>query len=168
MKKKQTKKKVIKKSVALKASEEFVVGKHGIGYVWESFTNEFKGQTFTPNSLGKFQKLGKYFSHADEIEKELNPGKCTLGDVYALLQNPPEGTKDGWANLFLVGDKVVSVFWSVSSVGWSLHVWARGENWGDEGRVFSPGLGSQTLEPLGLEEAIRIVKKEGYLVYKPM
>lgn len=164
------KKSSVAKSVkTLKASDEFVVGKHSIGWVDSDFKDAFYDSEFSPNNLGSFQKLGEYMENADAIEKKLNPGKCTLGDVYAFLQNPPEGTKDGWANLFLIGDKVVSVSGDSEDGRWHVNTWFRGRDWGDGSRVFSPGLGAKTLGPaLTLEKAIELVKKEGYLVYKQM
>lgn len=164
-------KKATKNVPALKASEEFVVGKHSIGWVDSDFRNAFYEKSFSPSTLGKFQKLGKYMANADEIERELKPGKCSLGDVLAFLQNPPEGCKDGWANLFLIGDRVVSVRWGSDDGGWGVDAWCRDGVWSGGGRVFSPGLDSQSLdssESLTLERAIELVKKEGYLVYKQM
>lgn len=157
----------------LSVDKEFVVGKNNIGWVDSDFKSEFKGQNFSPKNLGQYQKLGKYFSNADEIEKGLNPGKCELGDVYAFLQNPPEGTKDGWSNLFLVGNKVLSVYWFSERGGWSVRCWLRGDGWDVGYRVFSPETGARKLisQPSGsltLEFAIEMVKKEGYQVSKIM
>lgn len=160
----------VKNVPMLKASDEFVVGKYNVGYVDSDFRDYFYDKSFSTSTVGKFQKLGKYMENADEIERALNPGKCSLGDVLAFLQNPPEGTKDGYYNLFLVGDKVVSVFWNSGYGIWYLYSCSRGKGWFDGNRVFSPGLGSQSLNPsestLTLERAIELVKKEGYKIFK--
>ena len=127
------------------ASVEFSIGKHGIGYVDSDFKNAFYSDSFMPHKLGTFKKLGKWMDNADMIEREINPGKCDLGDVLAFLENPPEGTKDGWANLFLIEDKVVSVRWGAGRGSWYVHAWDRGRGWDGGGRVFSPGLEARSL-----------------------
>ena len=129
----------------LNSSKEFTVGKHNIGFVSSDFKSVFGDQPFTPNPLGRFQKLGQYMENAAKIEKELKPDKCTLGDLYAFLQDPPEGTKDGYYNLFLIGDHVVSANWDSFDVGWDVNCWDRDEGWDVDSRVFSPGLGSKAL-----------------------
>lgn len=176
------------KTTLLKVSDEFVVGRHNIGWVDSDFKDKFYGQEFTPNVLGKFQKLGSYMANADEIETKLNPGRCTLADVYAFLQNPPKESKDGWSNLFLVEDKVVSLFWYSEFGFWFVYTWYREFAWLDDNRVFSPGFESQSLGNLDsstlesqekaeefldnftkeLKAAIRLVKKHGYTVSKIM
>lgn len=161
----------IEPAIMLRASDEFAVGKHGIGYVESAFTSKFGSQSFTPTKLGVFQKLGKYMENADMIERELNPGKCTLSDIYAFLENPPEGTKDGNFNLFLVEDKVVSVYWWRGGSHWYVFVWYRVEVWRDGYRVFSPGLATSSLVPtpsgsLTLEQMISEIKRAGYTVVK--
>lgn len=128
----------------LKSSEEFVVGKHNIGYVDSDFKERHYDKAFSPREIGKFQTLGRYMKNAADIEKSLNPGKCELGDVLAFLKNPPEGTKDGYYNLFLIGEYVVSVYWDASYGAWDVDSWNRDEDWRDDSRVFSPG---QDLDP---------------------
>ncbi len=157
-----------KNSSVIKASDALVVGKNNIGYVSSDFTSRFGQACFEEGPLGKFQKLGKYMENAEAIEKELKPGKCTLADVYAFLKNPPEGTKDGYYNLFLVDDMVVSVYWHSGFGFWDVGAWGRGRHWSGGNRVFSPGLGSQTLEPVSLKLAIEICKENGYQVVKVM
>lgn len=151
--------------------DEFVVGKHNIGWIDSDFNTAFAGQSFAPHAIGNFKKFDKYMENADMIERELNPGRCDLGDVLAFLENPPEGTKDGYFNLFLVGDKVVSVRWRSGHGFWSVCAWRRAVSWYDASRVFSLGLGSQSFdsEPsntLTLESAIEICKKAGLQVVK--
>lgn len=167
----------------LSVDDVFKVGNLNIGWVDSDFNKEFSSQSFSPKKIGSFQKLGKYFSNAGEIEKELNPGTCELGDVYAFLQSPPEGTKDGWSNLFLVGDKVLSVYWHSGDDGWLVSCCSRVRIWHGVNRVFSPEtsgprslaagpLDTLTLPASGsvhdLDTAIRVVKKAGYVVSKIM
>ena len=109
-----------------------------------------------------------------EIESELKPGLCILGDVLAFLKNPPEGAKDGNWNLFYTASCVVRVYWYSFAGGWDVYAWERdGSVWDGGSRVFSPATVSGTLETkplksLTLEDAIKLVKKEGYVIYKPI
>ncbi len=153
----------------LKASSEFKVGSHSIGWVDSDFTREFGSFDFVPvASVGTFQTLPRYMTDS-EITSELKPGTCTLGDVLAFLQNPPEGTKDGNWNIFYVRENpsfVVCVFWFEFRRVWRVSAYARGGNdWYRGTRVFSPAnvssgtessSDSQTLEPSVLDPMERI------------
>jgi hypothetical protein len=123
----------------LKASEEFVKGKHGIGYVSSDFNRAFKDAEFSlVNTPPTFQKLPRSMNDA-EIESELKPGICTLGDVVSFMENPPEGTKDGYYNLFYTPAFVVRVRWGAGRGVWRVFTWGRGDGrWGSGSRVFSP------------------------------
>lgn len=136
----------------MKASEEFKKGKDGIGYVSSDFLKHFGDIEFDEKIAGSFQKLPRSMNDA-EIENELKPGICDLGDVLAFIKNPPEGTKDGWYNLFYTPAFVVRVRWRVDE--WDVHVWRRDDyRWRDDDRVFSPATvssvtQSSTLDPSG-------------------
>lgn len=128
-----------------KPLEEFQVGKHNIGWVDSDFHIRFPNIEFKERKLGTFQKLGRNMTDT-EIESELKPGMCELGDVVAFLENPPEGTKDGWSNLFYTASVVVGVYWRGSY--WDVDTWDRdGSHWGAEHRVFSPATESVSLSP---------------------
>lgn len=135
----------------LKASEEFVLGKHSIGYVDSQFTEFCKDIQFDSRTTPTFQKLERSMNDAS-IESELKPGLCTLGDVLAFIENPQDGTKDGWSNLFYFQAFVVLVGWGSWHGRWGVDAYRRdGIEWHDGVRVFSPAtdisgtLGTSTL-----------------------
>lgn len=143
----------------LKASEELVAGKHNIYYVNSRFTEEFKDTQFEQRPVPSYQKLPRSMKDV-EIEYELKPGYCALGDILAFIENAPSECKDGYSNLFYFSQFVVLVDWGGD--GWYVGAWSRGGSaWGDGNRVFSPATGtidtkSSTLEssdtlPLVLE-----------------
>lgn len=148
----------------LKVAEEFVVGKHSIGWINSQFLERVGNVEFEKaGEVPKFQKLPHSMTD-EEIESELKPGICALGDVLSFLENPPEESKDGWANLFYFPSCVVSVGWCSESRYWDVYAWRRGGlRWGGGERVFSPATGLQTLssvpsETLPLELEINGVK----------
>lgn len=145
--KKTSKKRAVKKVLKLDASKEFVVGKYGIGYVWSGFKDRLYTESFTPVSkMGGFQTLAKRMSDS-EIEAQIKPGICTLGDVFAFLKDPPEKSKDGYWNLFYLESCVVGVFWNADDRGWRVSAWSRGGvGWGVGGRVFSPATDARSLD----------------------
>ena len=99
------------KTKLYKAKDEFVVGRHNIGYISESFKEYFYGaDDFERKDKPKSQTLSRYMTDS-EIESELKPGLCELGDVLAFLENPSEGSKDVYWNLFYFPSCVVYVFW---------------------------------------------------------
>ncbi len=124
-----------------KASEEFAVGKHGIGYVSSDFKEKFSSVEFAERAMPTFQKLGKNMKDA-AIESELKPGICELGDVLAFIDNAPQECKDGYSNIFYFPACVVSVRWSADFAGWYVLTWYRGDGaWSAGSRVFSPATG---------------------------
>src|SRR3990167_7663270 len=92
--------------------EEFVVGKHSIGWLNERFTNYLDevDKKVSSHVMPTFQKLPRDMNDAT-IESELKPGLCELGDVLAFLDNAPDECKDGYANLFYTPAFVVDVHW---------------------------------------------------------
>lgn len=130
----------------MKATEEFVAGKLNIGYVDSTFKKAFKDTEFSPSGILSFQTTPRRMTDA-EIETELKPGICTLGDVYSFLTNTPEGCKDGYWNLFYFPEFVVRVLWGAGSGGWGVLAWGRdGFEWAEGKRVFSPATGSSDTE----------------------
>lgn len=138
----------------LKAAEEFVKGKNGIGYVDSDFTKAFKKEEFSwePSSKAPgFQKLNRSMRDS-EIESELKPGICTLSDVLAFMRNPDEGCKDGYANIFYFPGIVVLVHWYAGIGEWSVNAWRRDDHaWGAGHRVFSPATDPSSLSASALE-----------------
>lgn len=128
----------------MKTSEEFMVGKHGIGYIYEDkwFSMLQEQPLGDPVQLGSYQTLPRSMRDS-EIESELKPGICTTADVLAFLDNAPEECKDGYANLFYFPAFVVVVVWRSSGRGWRVDAWERvGNSWHGSPRVFSPATGS--------------------------
>lgn len=159
-----------KKETKFAASKEFLVGNHNIGYIYDSFTERFGKEKFSVRKLGTYQTLSKYMTDA-QIESELKPGICELGDVLAFLDNAPTESKDGNWNLFYTKSFVVFVRWHADSGEWRVGAWLRDDcEWVQGNRVFSPAtdhsesLGSSVT--LTLESAIEMVKEAGYQVAK--
>lgn len=158
-----------------KASEEFVVGKHNIGYIWDSFKNEFSNDKLTPGKILSFQKLSRDMKDS-EIISELGVQECTLGDVLATLDAATEDMKDGYWNIFYIKgrSRVVRVGWDAGRGEWSVNDWGRDDySWSAGLRVFSPATGPQSSSSkssdsltLNLEKAIKIVKEAGYQISK--
>lgn len=156
----------------LSADKEFQVGKHSIGWIDSVFHERVGGKKeFSISSMPTLQKLDRDMTDA-EIESELKPGICDLGDVLAFLDNAPKECKDGYSNIFYFSAFVVSVYWDSSGGGWGVDVWGRDDSgWSQGYRVFSPATGSLKLkssESLTLESAIKICKKNGLKVIKEM
>lgn len=159
----------------MKTSEEFVVGKHNIGYVDPLFTKEFGEMEITKMSAPTFQKLSRSMTDAD-IESELKPGLCTISDTLAFMDSAPKECKDGWANIFYTPAFVVSVGWLSFGEVWRVYAWFRIDiEWSGGLRVFSPAIVDPSNTPtsalglsetLNLEKAIEIVKAEGYRIFK--
>lgn len=135
----------------LKASEEFVSGKHNIYYVNSRFTEEFKDTQFEQRPVPTYQKLARSMKDV-EIEYELKPGYCSLGDILAFIENASSECKNGYSNLFYFPQFVVSVHWSGDE--WSVSAWNRGYGgWYDSHRVFSPATGTIDTKSSNLESS---------------
>lgn len=151
------------------ATKEFKEGEHSIGYVSSTFEKEFKNVEFEKCSVPTFQVLPRDMTDV-EIESELKPGMCELGDLQAFLENPPKESKDGSYNLFYFKSFVVDVRWL--GAYWHVYAWGRdGGGWLAGDRVFSPATTAGALEhsgpsDLNLESAIALVKKEGFVIFK--
>lgn len=131
------------------SNTEFIIDKHGIGWIDSDFKSRFGNVDFKERSLGSFNVLPRSMN-GDTMIAEGLAKECELGDVLALLQNPPEGTKDGYANIFVLKSFVVDVSWYSDGSRRRVGAWRRDEDaWDAGGRVFSPATvsGSLTLEP---------------------
>lgn len=158
----------------MKASTEFKVGNHDIGYISPTFEREFGSTSFNKRPTPKFQKLPRAMNDAT-IESELKPGMCELGDILASLKDAPKECKDGRANLFYFPAFVVGVRWRAGARFWGVDAWRRvGYEWSGGGRVFSPATGAlisassdlESSETLSLGKAIELVKAEGYKIFR--
>lgn len=122
----------------MNSTKEFVVGKHNIGYVSSDFEKRFKNIEFSEKkTVPTFQKLPRTMTDI-EIEYELKPGYCELGDVIAFMDSAPKECKDGNWNLFYTPSFVVSVRWRSRVGRWSVGAFGRYGHWGGgDSRVFS-------------------------------
>lgn len=143
-------------------------------WVSDSFTEKFGNEEITPaKTVPPFKTLEQDMND-HEIKKELGVQESTLEDVAAFLENPPEGTDDGYTNLFYVAGYVVNVCWDDDDHEWNVRAWKLDDDDWDAGlRAFSRNSSSDTLESsdtesLGLLEAVEVCKEAGYVVYKAL
>lgn len=154
-------------------------------WVSDSFTKIFGSEDVIPSkTIPGFETLNRSMSEK-QIKDELGAQECTVEDVAAFLENPPQETNDGYANLFYVAGFVVHVHWSAGRREWRVRAWGfDGRHWDAGRRVFSRNwpsetvhqtttdtattseehLSAQSLETL--EDAIQLVKQAGYQVSK--
>ena len=108
--------------------------------LWVSslFTETFGTKEITPSkTVPGFKKLERPMNDS-EIKKEFGVGECTLEDVAAFLNNLPEGTDDGYSNIFYVAGFVVLVCWLPGNQGWLVSTRSLDDdNWNAGYRVFS-------------------------------
>lgn len=130
----------------LKAKDEFKVGKHNIGWVSDFFKDNYGSESFEESAkMPTSQTLTKYMTDS-EIQSELKPDECTLGDVLIFLENDTKEHRDGNWNIFYVGTFVVGVFWNSRGGGWFVGTWYRDSRvWLTVTRVFSPATDPKTL-----------------------
>lgn len=146
----------------MNSNNEFVIGKHNIGWVDSDFKKRFDNVEFEVKQVPVFKKLPRYMKDV-AIEGELTPGLCDLGDVLAFIDSAPEECKDGYWNLFYTKDFVVSVGWYSDGGYWSVRTWYRGHrDWDTDGRVFSPAtvnFGAKTLALESLDTRVTKIEK---------
>lgn len=113
-------------------------------WVASSFTEKFGSKDVKPaKSAPPFKTLTKSMKDTD-IKKEV--GESTLQDVAAFLENPPEGTKDGYWNIFYVAGCVVRVDWNADFREWHVYAWELGDvRWGAGRRAFGRNCHSDSL-----------------------
>lgn len=138
-----------------KASKEFVVGKHNIGYVSDSFKEKFYNAEVEEIEIVPSFITLKTMMDDHEIIEKYKP-KSTIGDVLALLENPPKESKDGYFNIFHVAGFAVSVRWDAGGREWGVDGWELDDGgWGGGGRVFSATIPSEPLSPaLGVSDTL--------------
>jgi hypothetical protein len=133
----------------LKASEEFVVGKHNIGYVSDFFLENYgtlvvnEGKPITGKTITSTMTDSEIIKQAGEVE---------LGDILWLIDNQPDVLKETHWNVFPVknfGGEVflVSVCWGVGGRGWSVCMWHLTNEWGAGYQFFSRNWKLDTLSP---------------------
>lgn len=145
----------------MNSQKEFAVGKHNIGWIDSDLKKRFSDVEFKAKELPTFQKLPRTMTDA-QIESELQPGVCELGDVLAFLDGAPEETKDGYWNLFYFTDVVVDVGWDSSDRRWRVDAWHRdGSEWDGDDRVFSPATKTEKLGTMILRnsDALTLVQR---------
>lgn len=122
----------------MNSQEEFVVGKHGIGYIGSYFKASLYGQTFDPVQTVSVPVVLPRSMKDAEIEKEITNGKyATLGDVLAVLDSEDPAFKDGNLNLFYLPSFVVRVDWDGGE--WDVRAYDRDDSdWPQGRRVFCP------------------------------
>lgn len=119
-------------------------------WVSSSFTEKFGNKDITPaKTVPTFKKLERNM-YDTEIIKELGAQDCTLEDVAAFLENPPEGCDDGYTNLFYVAGYVVDVYWLGGAREWDVLAWGLdGGRWIAGRRAFSRNSPSESLASSG-------------------
>lgn len=105
----------------LKTKDHFKVGKHNIGWISDTFLDQVDA-TFEKGLMPSYHTLTRYMT-AKEIKSEINPGKCSLGDIIAFLDNAPKECKDGYGNFFYCGSLLVRVHWDCVSHYWDVFGW---------------------------------------------
>lgn len=149
----------------MNSNNEFVIGKHNIGWVDSDFKKRFDNVEFEVKQVPVFKKLPRYMKDA-AIESELTPGLCDLGDVLAFIDSAPEECKDSYWNLFYTKDFVVGVYWYSRGGGWYVFAWNRVNygGWRTDERVFSPATVNFDAKSLALESLdTRVTKIEKVL-----
>ncbi len=114
----------------MRAEDEFVIDRHNIGWCDPYFIQTTGGGEIEKRPVPVSRKLLRPMSAA-EIERELQPGLCTLSDVLAFLDGAPQKTERGtlefphsdW-NLFLLTGCVVGAFWSTTYRYWYVNAWS--------------------------------------------
>lgn len=134
----------------MQVQDEFVVGKHNIGWVSSYLIEKIGEEKLEQNKLPTFQILSRHMTDS-QIESELKPGICTMSDIYSFLKNPPQESKDGNWNLFYTRAFVIDVRWGAGSGEWHVDAWQRdGNGWNAGIRVFSPATKHSVTEPSAL------------------
>ena len=124
-----------------KASEEFVVGKHNIGYISGYFNDMFCNQSFGDMNSPLESKTLERAMNDSEIMREFNVEELNLGDVLFALKNDEILLKNGHVNIFYVrgGGEVfaVRVRWYSNDRRWSVDAdQLGGLRWGAGCRAF--------------------------------
>lgn len=106
--------------------------------VSSSFTENFGTDEITPaKNVPGFKTFGTQMTD-EQILNELGVQECTLEDVAAFLEKPPEGTDDGNWNIFYVRGLVVGADWVAGRGYWHVGAWHRDDiAWRAGDRVFS-------------------------------
>lgn len=119
-------------------------------WVSSSFTEKFGNKDITPaKTVPGFRKLERNM-YDTEIIKELGAQECTLEDVAAFLENPPEGCDDGYWNIFYVSGYVVHVRWRGGDREWFVLAWELDvDYWRAGRRAFSRNSPSEPLASSG-------------------
>lgn len=123
-------------------------------WVSSSFTEKFGNGDITPaKTVPAFKTLERDMTNP-EIGKELGVEECTLADIAAFLENPPQGTDDGYANLFYLAGYVVNVPWNADDQRWYVDAWKLDDgHWRAGRRAFSS---ATDIRSLGLDSTMTL------------
>jgi hypothetical protein len=132
------------------------------------------GEVSSFPTSGTFQETCEKHVHTKD-GKELLKYSFTLPQIEEIMKDPEKYAlkTDGWSNLFLVPDKYggVSVVDADRDGGrWGVSVYGLGDDsvWDDDNRFFFRNLSISPSDSLSLENALKVVKEAGYLVFKQM
>lgn len=150
----------------MKTTTEFKVGKHGIGWISDTFAKRVGISEFEKSVMPRVHTLQRNMTDA-EIENEITKGQyASLGDVLAVLDSTDPVFKDGNWNLFYFPSCVVDVDWYSGDRGWHVGAWDRGgSGWNAGGRVLSPATSNRLNFELDSSESLerRVEKIEKIL-----
>lgn len=127
-------------------------------WVSDSFTRKFGNEEIKPSKeVPAYRTLGKDMTD-DDIFTEFGIKECSLSDVAAFLKNPPEGTDDGYTNIFYIKDgPVAGLFWGAVSGRWNLDDWSRGgSRWNPGYRAFGATVPSASLSSSETSDSLTV------------
>ena len=125
---------------ALRVSEEFVAGRHGIAWVGEDFMDRFGELVFSPRMSAKTWReypLPRTMS-TTEILRDLRPGKCSLGDLFVQMHQRSQWP---WSLCLILDpdDQLRMVEWRLQDGEWYVDVRGPAHRWTEIYRVYGPG-----------------------------
>lgn len=128
----------------LKASQQFVVGKNNIIFVWSGFKDHFSGMNFeSTKPILQHKTLDKAMNDK-EILDQFRPEESSLGDFLFALNNEVSMLKNGYANIFYIRDDK-GILWAVRVLwyggGWNVYASSieSSSGWGAGYQVFGRG-----------------------------
>lgn len=142
--------------------DEFVIGKHNIGWISSSFLEKFDNIKLTGKGQMLQTKNLEQEMTDQEILGEFGAEEVTLEDILYMLDHNDTLLKNGYANIFYIKDTafVACVFWYAFDAAWSVGGWNRGYGWGRGDHVLSRNFRSETVnKTLGDFDALSLPKK---------
>ena len=129
----------------VRAQNEFVVGKHNIGWISPRMEDKLKGVKVGKGKPLQYQDLTKnMYDH--EIKSELGAQEVEYADIL-LAMDSGQLLANGYVNIFYVLGFAVRVSWSAVSRLWFVNDWELDDDYWDSGRrVFSRNFSSVPLD----------------------